>query len=135
MAQLSDLPRPDTPTLDLLEDPFYATDVTSLMACLDPLPLPDEPVSPKNPPLSNFQVSQCSMRPCMTVTKDGCVLHLRVAQVAGEEFALTFYASRGLMTLVKAACLDSASINSSRLLLAHPAECHCTAWHAAAWNL
>ena len=48
---------------------------------------------------------------------------------------LTFYASRGLMTWVIAACLDSASINLSRLLLARPAECHCTAWHAAAWNL
>ena len=71
MAQLTDLPRPDSPILDLLEDPFYALDLPSLMACLEPLPQPDGPISPSKPPLPLVQVS--AKRLCMTMKKFRCM--------------------------------------------------------------
>lgn len=56
MAQLPDLPSPQSPNLDLIEDPFYPAELPSIMACLEPLPQSGMPVSPSNTPQPLFQV-------------------------------------------------------------------------------
>ena len=58
MAQLPDLPSPQSPNLDLIEDPFYPAELPSIMACLEPLPQSGMPVSLSNTPQPLFQVSK-----------------------------------------------------------------------------
>ena len=61
MAQLPDLPSPQSPNLDLIEDPFYTAELPSIMACLEPLPPSGMPVSPSSTPQPLFQVPSISL--------------------------------------------------------------------------